>query len=182
MYEESVKRLRELQVITEHCSEQSCSECSHRELCDKYDNKTLSGTYKEAADAIEELIIMVGGLNNALVETVNDGPRNTVHLCASCEYQYPDCPADEGVVFGCGKGNDNICQCQKYVAKTPRWFSVKDKLPENGVAVIVTDGIDVGEGMRYQRQNETEVWFTPLADVDNITHWQPMPELPKEET
>ena len=55
MYDELVKRLRELQILTEHCDEQSCLECKNRELCDKYDNKTLSGTYKEAADAIEEL-------------------------------------------------------------------------------------------------------------------------------
>ena len=55
MYDELVKRLRELQTITEHCDEQSCDECENRELCDKHDNKTLSGTYKEAADAVEEL-------------------------------------------------------------------------------------------------------------------------------
>ena len=55
MYDELVKRLRDLQSITEHCGEQSCGECEIRELCDKYDNKTLNGTYKEAADAIEEL-------------------------------------------------------------------------------------------------------------------------------
>lgn len=56
MYEELVKRLRELQAITKHCDEQSCDECENRKLCDKHDNKTLSGTYKEAADAIEELV------------------------------------------------------------------------------------------------------------------------------
>ena len=55
MYEELVKRLRELQAITKHCDEQSCDECENRKLCDKHDNKTLSGTYKEAADAIEKL-------------------------------------------------------------------------------------------------------------------------------
>ena len=55
MYDELVKRLRELQAITEHCDEQSCDECENRELCDKHDNKSLSGTYKEAADAIEDL-------------------------------------------------------------------------------------------------------------------------------
>lgn len=53
MHEDLIKRLRELQAITEHCDEQSCGECENRELCDKLENKTLSGTYKEAADAIE---------------------------------------------------------------------------------------------------------------------------------
>ena len=55
MYDELVKRLRDLQAITEHCGWQSCDECENRELCDKHDNKTLSGTYKEAADVIEQL-------------------------------------------------------------------------------------------------------------------------------
>ena len=55
MYDELVKRLRELQILTEHCDEQSCLECKNRKLCDKYDNKTVNRTYKEAANAIEEL-------------------------------------------------------------------------------------------------------------------------------
>lgn len=55
MYNELIKRLRELQSITEHCGEQPCSECENRELCDTHDNKTLSETYKEVVDAIEEL-------------------------------------------------------------------------------------------------------------------------------
>ena len=57
--EDLIKRLRELQAITEHCDEQSCKECENRESCDKYDNKTLGGTYKEAADAIEKLTAYV---------------------------------------------------------------------------------------------------------------------------
>lgn len=68
MYDEQVKRLRELQAITEHCDEQSCDECENRELCDKYDNKTLSRTYKEAADAIEELICEVADEHNARLD------------------------------------------------------------------------------------------------------------------
>ena len=61
MHEDLIKRLRELQAITEHCDEQSCGECENRELCDKHDNKTLSGTYKEAADAIEGLSMKLHG-------------------------------------------------------------------------------------------------------------------------
>ena len=59
MHEDLIKQLRELQAITEHCDERSCYECENRELCDKHDNKTLSGTYKEAADVIEKLTTYV---------------------------------------------------------------------------------------------------------------------------
>ena len=42
-------------------------------------------------------------------------PENQVHLCDSCRYIYPECPSEKGdVIFGNGKGNDNICACNKY--------------------------------------------------------------------
>ena len=42
-------------------------------------------------------------------------PDNQVNLCDSCTYQYPDCPSKpDDVIFGNGKGNDNICACNKY--------------------------------------------------------------------
>ena len=39
---------------------------------------------------------------------------NQVHLCDSCKYTYPECPNDANVIFGDGKGNDNICACSRY--------------------------------------------------------------------
>lgn len=35
---------------------------------------------------------------------------NKIHICDSCTYQYPNCGADN-IVFGCGKGNDNVIDC-----------------------------------------------------------------------
>ena len=67
MYDELVKRMREFQAITEHCDGHSCDECENRELCDKYDKKTLSGTCKEAADALEELSREVERLRKAVL-------------------------------------------------------------------------------------------------------------------
>jgi len=55
MHEDLIKRLRELQAIAEHCNEQPCDECENRKLCRKHDNKALSETYKEAANAIEKM-------------------------------------------------------------------------------------------------------------------------------
>lgn len=39
--------------------------------------------------------------------------NNCVHLCNSCCNRYPECE-DIEVLFGDGKGNDNICCCNKY--------------------------------------------------------------------
>ena len=42
-------------------------------------------------------------------------PENQVHLCDSCRYVYPECPSGkDDVIYGNGKGNDNICACNKY--------------------------------------------------------------------
>lgn len=47
--------------------------------------------------------------------TINAQPENQVHLCDSCRHVYPECPSGkDDVIFGNGKGNDNICTCNKY--------------------------------------------------------------------
>lgn len=41
--------------------------------------------------------------------------ENQVHLCDSCRHVYPECPSGkDDVIFGNGKGNDNICACNQY--------------------------------------------------------------------
>ena len=41
--------------------------------------------------------------------------ENQVHLCDSCRHVYPECPGGkDDVIFGNGKGNDNICACNQY--------------------------------------------------------------------
>ena len=47
-----------------------------------------------------------------------DVKNNKVNLCDSCCNDYPTCPADnDGVLFGDGTGNDNICCCNCYKPK-----------------------------------------------------------------
>lgn len=42
--------------------------------------------------------------------------NNDINLCDSCENCYPECEAqNDDVCFGDGKGNDNICCCNKYI-------------------------------------------------------------------
>jgi hypothetical protein len=67
-----------------------------------------------------------------------------------------------------------------------QWISVKHRLPEVGVGVLITDGHVVACG-EYRGRNlywsghgfrgyEWEFDF----DDDDITHWMPLPELPGE--
>jgi len=40
---------------------------------------------------------------------------NKVHLCESCKHDYPECTTEiHDVIFGDGKGNDNIVCCSHY--------------------------------------------------------------------
>ena len=64
----------------------------------------------------------LGGAVSGARELIKSAPSaeatettgNHVHLCDSCRYSYPDCPDDAKVIFGDGKGHDNICACSKY--------------------------------------------------------------------
>ena len=55
-------------------------------------------------------------VNDILNHIPSAEPDNQVHLCDSCHYGYPVCPAvNNDVIFGNGKGHDNICACAKYI-------------------------------------------------------------------
>ena len=67
-----------------------------------------------------EIIDIIEGMPSAQ-PTLN----NQINLCDSCRHTYPDCPAGkDDVLYGNGKGGDNICACGKYEAErrnTGRW-------------------------------------------------------------
>lgn len=52
---------------------------------------------------------------------------NEVNLCESCENTYPECPKNARLIFGDGRGNDNICACSEYKPLTKREWAKCDK-------------------------------------------------------
>ena len=64
------------------------------------------------------------------------------------------------------------------------WISVKDRLPERGTEVLVTDGLhtmvtwceDTINGVKWVDNYYTYV----NVRFREVTHWMPLPELPKE--
>ena len=55
------------------------------------------------------------GVKELIAELPSAQPENQVHLCDSCRHVFPECPSEEDdVIYGNGKGNDNICACNKY--------------------------------------------------------------------
>lgn len=62
-----------------------------------------------------------------------------------------------------------------------KWISVEYALPGFEIQVLVCDiHGDIQVGSRYQCINEgkqAELWFG--LNADEITHWMPLPKLPK---
>ena len=62
-----------------------------------------------------------------------------------------------------------------YISLSP-WISVEERLPEEHTDVIVTDGRNVAYCKKYG-----DGFYTNIGKCCNVTHWMPIPELPKEE-
>lgn len=61
------------------------------------------------------------------------------------------------------------------------WISVENRLPDFAETVIFTDGESVKVGRCYKKFNGG--WHDQLShaqSVNNVTHWMPLPEPPKE--
>jgi hypothetical protein len=82
----------------------------------------------------------------------------------------------------------NSCSCKGILNN---WISVKDRLPEEDIAVLVygqvlNDPPDViGVRRRYNGDQEWKyTWESEDGFIyreDDVTHWMPLPEPPKEE-
>jgi hypothetical protein len=66
------------------------------------------------------------------------------------------------------------------------WISINDKLPEFKNScfsedVLITDGSDIYIGSLCDNSaiEEPNSWMAHDHGVDKITHWMPLPELPK---
>lgn len=58
-----------------------------------------------------------------------------------------------------------------------RWFSVKERLPEQNTAVIVA----VDDGHVFQTLYAYDGWDLWEGCTCNVTHWMPLPVPPEEE-
>lgn len=65
------------------------------------------------------------------------------------------------------------------------WISVKDRLPDIWESVLVFN-IDLPEEILLAHLSELGIWHCSCncfdgSSPDNVTHWMPLPEPPKEE-
>lgn len=62
----------------------------------------------------------------------------------------------------------------------PRWISVEERLPEIGRTVLTSDGVDVWTNWRLRVGNKGVVEIQWAYNVEEVTHWMPLPAPPKE--
>lgn len=67
-------------------------------------------------------------------------------------------------------------------AKAPRWISVKERLPEEGVWVLTRDiyGKIRNSSLYVLRDGTNMFWPNRLFPGKHITHWMPILEVPEE--
>ena len=88
---------------------------------------------QDAIEALHKKCITEGLLDefdteDTLRKLPSAEPNNQVHLCDFCKYSYPECPADkDDIIFGNGRGHDNICACAKFEIKPERKAKVYKK-------------------------------------------------------
>ena len=78
---------------------------------------------------------------------------------------------------------DALAYIQQLESQVPKWIPVEEKLPEDGVVVIVhSDRFGGSTHVAYYRHNRQE-WFESngVRLIPNVWHWMPMPEAPKED-
>ena len=81
------------------------------------------------------------------------------------------------------------CKCGEYPCHScghcacPDWISLEHLLPENNQIVLCCDVLNkfVSLGRYLLEKDELELMFIDKVQIDSvITHWMPLPLLPKE--
>lgn len=75
----------------------------------------------------------------------------------------------------------SIATLETDIAMLKRWRKVSEELPEDDAEVLATDGDGIWI-CHKDTMPDGSPWFQPdgLPHIDDITHWMPLPELPKE--
>ncbi len=62
------------------------------------------------------------------------------------------------------------------------WISVKDRLPEEEVSILMCNDEDIVVGCMWKHSKNGKIHWSCVDDYfGDATHWMPLPELPKEQ-
>ena len=125
-----------------------------------------------------------------------DEIKKGLEACGSdeCHGKHTDCPY-EGDLFClihvCGDARVYIHRLENHIgeltekvaqieAAQPKWISVEDRLPIDctGVLVFIRIGCTSSTSISHVLKRR---WWSRGIPIENVTHWMPLPEPPKEE-
>lgn len=142
-----------------------CEHCPADSLGDRCDNALL----KLAADAIDHLLTDNAALRYAAAS--KKANRETV--------PYLRAWVDEL----CAQKDRMMAENALLRAQLPRWRSVREELPPVGWRVLATACNHVYIAARSKVEDSWVLhglWGVTNASGNGVTHWMPMPDLPKE--
>lgn len=110
-----------------------------------------------------------------------DEIKKGLECCArASEEARKHCPYcnDCDIFEACNLYRDALAYITQLEARGPKWISVKDRLPEDDDDVLILIyGKIIGVGYRINGK-----WKSiAKAKAPVVTHWMPLPEMPKEE-
>lgn len=103
------------------------------------------------------------------------GAECIIHM-ADCAYEYI-----QQLEHNIGELTGKVAQLE---AAQPKWISVEDRLPDAGEKVMVCgvkNGIQVGAFHMKLRPENNRRWWWKKDTILEVTHWMPIPQMPKED-
>jgi Protein of unknown function (DUF551) len=122
-----------------------------------------------------------------LLETLENclcGKTANYHLCQPCLEKERETNWQNGLkVIQATLTNHDYYKAGCRFTSSMRWHSVKDKLPEFNVNVLVASGDDIFVAACFDHSiiDEPIDWYTNEGNGVDPTHWQPLPALPMQE-
>ena len=95
-----------------------------------------------------------------------------------CHGQHKSCPYKDDAFCMMHICSDALAYITQLEARVAKWISVKERLPEDDDDVLILIcGKIIGAGYRINGK-----WKSlAKAKAPVVTHWMPLPEMPKEE-
>lgn len=128
-------------------------------------------------------------INGRTPEAIKIGLRNMLEACGEMCGEDTRCLHDICPYDGDSWCNESILMgalayIERLEAKQPKWISVKERLPDAFVSVLVQmPGERPHPTVREGFISHDGIWCAGYfkRDPDEVTHWMPMPEPPKED-
>ena len=111
--------------------------------------------------------------------------------CNGCPYDEDGCATSQQIIdaleyiqqleYRIGELTGKVAQLEE---EQPKWISVEDRLPDAGEKVIVCgvkNGMHVGAFRGKLRPGNNRRWWWKKDTILEVTHWIPIPQMPKED-